>query len=249
VTDREIINAFVVSLRNYGHPSLSVDQWPEDKNRNSPEIDAIAGPYAIEHTSVDYLPNQRRDSDWFMRVTEGLEQEFSTILQFRLNIRIEYDAICKGQNWPAIRKALNIWITQEAPRLLDGRHNLQDITGVPFRLHITKASNRRPGVFFARYLPEDNTLSGRIRDRFDCKARKLTKYQRPGITTILLVENNDIALMSESDLIEAIRQAYPRGFPPGIDEIWYADTSIPSKIEFKNFTAELREDCHRNGYN
>ena len=239
VTDREIINAFVVYLRNFSHPGLSVDQWPEDTNRNSPDIDAIAGPYAIEHTSVDYLPNQRRDSDWFMRVTEGLEQEFSNIIQFRLNIRIEYDAIVKGQNWPAIREALMLWIKQEAPRLLDGRHNLQDIPGVPLQIHITKASNRSPGVFFARYLPEDDTLSNRIQTRFDCKAKKLVEYQRTGITTILLVENNDIALISESKMIEAIRQAYPYGFPPGIDKIWYVDTSIPSEIEFRDLTAEL----------
>lgn len=239
MTDREVINVFVEYLRNFSHPGLTVDDWPEDKNRNSPDIDIIAGPYAIEHTSVDYLPNQRRDSDWFMRATHGLDQEFSTIIPFRLNIRIEYDAIGKGQNWIAIREALKVWITQEAPKLLDGRHNLHNITGVPFRLHITKASNRRPGVFFARCLPEVGILSDRIRARFDCKAKKLMKYQRPGITTILLVENNDIALMSASKMIEAIHQAYPHEFPLGIDEIWYADTSIPSEIEFRNFTAEL----------
>lgn len=38
-----------------------------EKSRKTSDIDAIAGYFAIEHTSIDTLPNQRRDSDWFRK--------------------------------------------------------------------------------------------------------------------------------------------------------------------------------------
>jgi len=242
VHDRDVIDAFIAHLRDRGHLALQVDRRPDDENRDSSDIDAIAGTFAIEHTSIDTLPNQRRDSDWFLLAAGGLEQELPS--KPRLKITLEYDAVSRGQNWAAIRQALNGWITNEAPRLTDGRHVLDSIPGVPFRLHVTKATDRRPGVFFARWEPDDDTLPGRIREQFDRKASKLAKYAGPGTTTVLLVENHDIALMNEGKMLEAIRQAYPNGPPPGVDQIWYADTAIPSEIEFKDFTPELRKERH-----
>ena len=43
-------------------------------------------------------------------------------------------------------------------------------------------------------------------------------------------------------LLNAIQEAYPRGLPSGVDEIWYADTasaSSPDGIEFMDFTTDL----------
>lgn len=241
MNDRDLIDAFVAHLRDHGHRGLRVDRRPDDENRDSSDIDAIAGSFAVEHTSVDTLPNQRRDSDWFMRAAGGLEQELPTAPPFHLNIALEYHAVGKDQNWPAIREALKTWITQEGARLGDGRHSLVDIAGVPFRLHVIKASDWHPGVFFARYAPDDDTLSDRIRAQFDRKAEKLAKYQASGKNTVLLVENDDIALMNEWKMLDEIRRAYPSGLPTGVDQIWYADTSIPSEIGFRDFTGELRE--------
>ena len=97
MNDRDLINAFVMYLQEHGFPDLKVDSWPEDENRNSPEIDAVAGALAIEHTSIDTLPNHRRDSDWFMRVAGGLEQELPINPQFRLNVTLEYEAVTRGR--------------------------------------------------------------------------------------------------------------------------------------------------------
>lgn len=57
---------------------------------------------------------------------------------------------------------------------------------------------------------------------------------------MLLIENDDLALMNEFRMLEAIQEAYPEGLPDGVDEIWYADTSIPTEIEFYNFTKEIK---------
>lgn len=235
MTDYDVINAFVAYLRKNGHPGLQVDRWPDKGNRDSSDIDAIAGPFAIEHTSVDTLPNQRRDADWFMRAAGGIEQELPSTPRFRLRIILEYKAVTVGQDWAAVRLALKNWITKRTQLLTDGHHVLEDIPGVPFRLYVTKKSDRPAGVFLGRFDPGDDTLSDRIREQFDRKAKKLAKY--PDNVKILLVENDDIALMNEFKLLGAIRQAYPTGFPTGIDQVWYADTSIPYEIEFRDFTA------------
>jgi hypothetical protein len=43
-----------------------VDRWPEDEAHG--EIDGIVGPYAIQHTSIDSLPDGRFADQKFMAV-------------------------------------------------------------------------------------------------------------------------------------------------------------------------------------
>jgi len=236
--DRDVIKAFVNHLRANGYPSIKIDRWPEDENRNTPEIDAIAGPFAIEHTSLDIICNQRRDSDWFMQAIGGIGSELKDIT-FRLRIWIEYDAVAKGQNWSKIRQAIKTWIVSDASRLTDGRHVIEDIAGVPFRICVFKHSDRPPGVNVGRLGPPDDTLPSRIRMLFERKSEKLAKYHKSGKTTVLLVENYDLALINDQDMLKAIQEAYPNGLPESVDKIWYADTSIPDKVEFYNYTSEL----------
>jgi len=239
MNDQDVINAFVAYLRKAGFHNLKVDRWPDKENRKTSDIDAIAGCFAIEHTSIDTLSNQRRDSDWFMQAVGGIEKELSVLVPFRLKITIEYDAVTKGQDWATIRQNLKTWIINDSPRLDNGRSILEDVPGIPFRLHVGKASDRHPGIFFARFEPKDDTLPVRIRKQFDRKAKKLAKYHGPDKTTVLLIENDDIALMNEGKMLESIQIAYPSGPPNDVDKIWYADTTIPNDIEFMDFTPEI----------
>ena len=240
MNDHEVIDAFVTHLQDHGYPDLRVDRRPDKENRGTPDIDAIAGNFAIEHTSVDTLPNQRRNSDWFMRAAGKVELEIDVSPSFRLSIILEYDAVAVGQDWTAVRSALKRWLVNEAPRLSDGQFVLENLPGIPFRLHVVKSSQRSPGVFFARFQPNDDTLPLRIKVTFDRKAEKLLKYQNIGLTTILLVESNDIALMSDEKMLEAIKTGFFSGPPPGVDQVWYANTSIESSLEFCDFTQQLK---------
>lgn len=239
MNDREVVEAFVSHLGSRGYPGLKVDRRPDEENRGSPDIDAIAGPFAIEHTSIDTVPNQRRDSDWFMRAVGDIEQELD-VKQARLNITVEYDAITLGQDWTAVRVALKAWVMGVAPTLVDGRHVVEKSTAIPFRLHVVKSSALRPGVFFGRFAPDDDTLSARIQASIGRKSEKLAKYQALGVVTVLLVENGDIALMNEVVMLGGIRSAFPNGPPQGADQVWFADTSIAGALEFRDFTRELR---------
>jgi hypothetical protein len=239
MNDRDVVEAFVSHLASHGHPGLKVDRRPDEENRGSPDIDAIAGRFAIEHTSIDTIPNQRRDSDWFMRAVGDIERELD-VSEARLNITIEYDAVTLGQDWTAVRAAFKGWVVGAAPHLLDGRHVVEASAAIPFRLHVVKSSARRPGVFFGRFAPVDATLSARIRASFDRKSEKLAKYRAPGVVTVLLVESSDIAMMNDAVMLDGIRAAFPAGPPHGVDQVWFADTSIEGALEFRDFTPELR---------
>ena len=242
--DYDVIDTFIEYLREHGHPELKICRHPDEENRTSSDIDAIAGPFAIEHTSIDTLPNQRRNNDWFNQVIGSLEQEFESQLSFRMSIMFPYDATTKGKvrDRIAIRKALKSWILEKSPYLEFGKHDLDNIPGIPFRLTVDKRTSHIPGVAFWRSKPDDNTLSCRIKELLDKKAKKLERYKNLGKITILLIESDDIALMDVQgrEIVDAIRKAYPMSILIGVDKIWYVDTAeLPNRIIFKDFTSDL----------
>ena len=73
------------------------------------------------------------------------------------------------------------------------------------------------------------------------KAEKLEPYRTRGKRTVLLLDSGDIALMSVDKLVAAIRARFQTGLPDGVDELWYADTSVPSVLEFCDIKAILAE--------
>jgi len=238
VDDYEVIKLFVTHLRDHGFPDLQVERHPDKENPGISDIDAIAGNFAIEHTSIDTLVNQRRNSDWFSKIVGGLDKELSKKVSSRIVITFPYHAIRKGQNWAEIREALINWVISKSSQLEEGTHIINDISDVEFQVNV-RGGDWKPGLLFARFEPNDETLPSRIKTLFDRKLEKLGKYHSPECTTVLLVENNDIALMNDWKMLESIRNAYPDGMPY-VDEIWYADTSCSPTVLFNNFTSDLR---------
>jgi len=70
---------------------LQVDRWPDEETRDSKDIDAEAGDFAIEHTSIDTIANQRRDSAWFKGAVGCLEGELHCEHPFRLVVTLPYE--------------------------------------------------------------------------------------------------------------------------------------------------------------
>jgi len=236
LTDKEVVGLFVKYLAAQGNPGIEVDTWPDEENRQSTEIDAIAGPFAIEHTSVDTIPNQRRDAAWFVQVVKSLEDEFRCKLQFRLVLTFPYKGIQTGQDWSKITTALRNWVLVEAPKLSVGPHIIKDVPKIPFEFYATKRSSSRTGLLFGRFAPNDQKLPDRLREQLDRKIEKLIRYKGQNKTTILLVESDDIALMDDAIMWDGLRSAYPDGLPHGLDQIWFADTSILEEILFIDMT-------------
>lgn len=240
--DVTIVGFFVNHLKMNGHPNLKINRIPDKEKAEGDkkeDIDAIAGRFAIEHTSFDTVRNQRRDSARFLKVVGDLEAEISPQLNYRIRILLPYEGIRRGQKWSLIRESLKNWIMNFSSKLPDGRHFIDNVPGIPFQFHVNKASDRRPGLIFIRFEPENNDFSNRLRDHLNRKARKLMPYKAKKFKTVLLLESDDIALMDESIMLERIRMAFSQKLPDGVDQIWYADTSIPEKILFQNLTDSI----------
>ncbi len=240
--DTKIVEFFVNHLRINGYPNLKIDRIPDKekaKGDKEEDIDAIAGPFAIEHTSFDTVKNQTDDSVAFLKVVGNLETEISPPLNYRLRILLPYDGIRKGQQFPLIRESLKNWIMNFSPNLPDGRHFIDNVPGIPFQFRVNKASDRKSGLIFSRFEPDNKDFVNRLRDHLNRKARKLKPYKAKYFQSILLLESDDIALMDESIMLDGIRVAFSQKLPDGVDEIWYADTSIPEEILFNNLTDSI----------
>jgi hypothetical protein len=140
-TDKEVIAAFVAHL---GHDGLTVDAWPDIEEhkkgkKTEPAIDATAEKFAIEHTSIDALPNKREADASFTASIGCLEGKID--VPFHLEVFVKMDAITKGQKYAATREAVRRWIVEDAPKLADGQHDFDAVLGVPFALFVRKHSN------------------------------------------------------------------------------------------------------------
>ena len=178
MNENELIEAFIQHLKITGEPELRIESWPDKSNSTSPDIDAIAGPYAIEHTSIDTLPYQRRDSARFNIVVGNLESEFRDTLDFRLVVTFDYSSVARRQDWKAINSAIRDWVSKGTLDLPDGTHKLENLPGIPFLLHVTKGGMPGSGLFFSRFTIEDSTLHSRLQDQLVRKGQKLSPISR-----------------------------------------------------------------------
>src|SRR5262245_1095934 len=234
--ERRLIEEFVVHLGNLGYQLYRVDRWPEDENRSTPEVDAIVARYAIEHTSIDTLDDQRLKDAWFMEAVGSLERELHREMRSHLSIQTPYEPLARKINKPAVKAAFREWIRNETGALAEGHTRIDGIPGFPFPLNVWKQSTTEPGIHFSRNRPDDDTLPQRLYDLVHRKAAKLDRYSRKGFRTMLLVESDDIALMNDEVFMSALTQALGKDRPSAIDEYWYADTSCPGGPVFLDAT-------------
>ena len=254
MTDSYAVSKFVEHFRENGCPSLKVDRWSDKENSATPDIDAIAGPFAIEHTSVDTLLNQRKYGDWFKRVIANLESEYSGRFPFSLFVWFEYEAFRVNRNLKIIHNALTRFILEDSLLLKWGHHKLDRIPGIPFTLYVHKSCESRPfRLIFARSYPQElslglpwcqdkkqSPLPDNFRAQLDKKAAKLAKYKACGETKVLLIENPDF-LKDDQTLLHWITKAYLKDFPAVIDRIWCA-TRYSWEFRFSELTSDVRRD-------
>ena len=231
--DHEVVAAFVAFLAANGRPGLRIDRRPDEERPG--DIDALAAELAIEHTSIDTLPDMRLDAARFVQIVDGIEK---IPVPRHMQIVLPMHSIGPGQDWRAIRAALHGWLRTDGQHLKDGRHVVR-IPGVPFEVRIFQvdALHVRPQAFAARSAVHDDTLSHRLRKQLDRKIEKLVRYKLEDKTTVLLVENDDIALMDLIKMVDAIRAAYQDGKPAGIDQVWYVSSAFQPTLQFLDVSA------------
>lgn len=237
-SDKEVITLFIEHFSKHGNPGIKIDVWPDQNNRQSKDIDAIAGPYAIEHTSIDTIPDQRRDSAWFLQIIRPLEDEFQNKLPYRLALTLPYEGIQIGQDWFKITDALRNWVKNESPKIPQSTRLIfiKDVPGIPFGFYCIKRNSPRTGLLFSRVAPNDQSFPDRLKAQMGPKIKKLLPYKALNKTTVLLIESDDIALMNEDIMWDGLKSAYSNGLPQGLDRIWFADTSIPKEVLFWDMT-------------
>jgi len=244
-----VVDAFVEYLAAKLYPGLRIIDRPDKKPGTTREIDALAESpklhLAIEHTSVDTLPNQRQEDVPFSEAIGKLEEELRGKINSRVRLNTSFGAVPTGTSWQSVRALLRTWLIEEIPKLPEGwsTHNIE---GVPFPIDLMKDSTRPHGLYLARSISDDDTLSIRLSKQLKDKADKLRKYKEAGCLTMLLVESSDIALMSRGKVALAIEAAYPSVPPVGSDKIWYGDTSTPDPFYFWNITPGRKVDVLMN---
>lgn len=216
---------------------VHIDSWPDESNRVTKDIDALAGGgrFAIELTSLDSIPNQRKRDAEFMRVVGDLEAELSPDMEYRLAVSIPVVAIQVGQDWAGAQENIKAWVLTEGPSLPYGRHPDTQIPGLPYLVNVTKADSPwKPKLVFRRHGTDQELQpdDAEVKKLIQGKASKLRRYSGRGKTTILLVESQDMALMSPQFFCELTSRLFAIGRPPGVDEIWFADCYVLDEIQF-----------------
>jgi hypothetical protein len=217
--DREIVERFVEHLRDKGRPDLKIDSWPEDDHPGQSVVEAIAGNLAIEHTSVDSLPEQRRIGEQFMDAL-GVLDHLPTAA--RLSINVPYELVTTGSDWEAYRLAVAHWIINVAPTLPDGRYDIK-LPNTPLTCSAIKESDRAARVVLSRPIQDDQTLPQRVVQQITRKMKKLRRYKADGYTTVLILETRDQSLMNQHKMLEAVREGLGGSMPDGLDQLWFTE--------------------------
>lgn len=223
--DREVVDAFVAA-------TFAV--WTSWTTAH----DAVAGSFAIEHTSTDVVADQRTEESWFSRAFKGLEDEVDDSLSYQLVIVLPYPGVKRGDDWSKSRSALKSWITEESYSVSAEWRRINDVPGLP-EFKARKSTGGRPGLLLSRSAPSADTLAERLGEQILRKANKLSRYQLAGKTTVLLLENCDGPLMNDGLMLENLDTSLRSGLPASVDELWYADTcNGPNEVRFLRWRTE-----------
>lgn len=232
--DDNIVAAFVAFLaKSRAIPGLKVDRRPDTEKDGDHGIDAIAGPFAIEHTSIDTVPEQRREGAWLGTMLGDLEN--TTVVSESILVVFKPGAVRPGQDWPAMRAALKRYLEGPARALPVDRWTHVRVEGVPIEVDIFRSSpvpRLQPRVAFGLFTPGDTTLPERLREACSSKIEKLALYQSGSTRTFLLLESDDVSLMNHAKMAMAVRDAYPGGRPAGVDEFWYVSSILQPELHF-----------------
>jgi len=223
--------------------------YPDEVNRKSPACDMLVSfgnkKYAIEHTSIDSIPNQRRDNNRFIKLLSPLENELDNKLpthgHYQLVIDMDVIPALNRSNGSKIYQSIKDWCIKIAPTLSmggthsDKKHFKRDrIPGVPFEITLYRW-RRRDGEFrIARFSSEqlEEKRKEVLKQALCSRGEKVANYKREGCHTILILESNDRALANFNDIDNALNNAVEElkniELP---DEIYLIETEIEDDYE------------------
>lgn len=219
------IQGFVAAFNTCKGTSYRMRRWPDEENRESEDIDAIAEAsglpdLAIEHTEIHAWSNRKALDHRFDQVITPQEAHFPAGKWPSSILIVDKDAIQPGVNWNEVAENLRKWLCNNLSKLPQGRSTYV-APGVPFAFTIDREDGMR-GLTVARWAPPrgEIQLKQDIYRAFDRKKRKLCEYKQRGARTILLLESQDIALTSPPSIKNALSELLNECELEGIDEVW-----------------------------
>lgn len=239
-TDTDVVRRFVDHLRNNGFPNIRIDKIP-DKDADWPpttRIDAIAGPFAIEHTRVDLDKKRGFLDSSFASVFVPLEEKFAGRLDRHISVIVPMENVRKGQDWGKIAEKLEEIIGSDLCTLPYGNYHISKCQTIPFDLNVTIGNHLPNGLFFTRSGKDYSVEQAHVRKKLNEKVSKLGPYS-PQYRTILLVESDDLPQMNESLMTALVGCALDNQLPKGIDQIWYASTQVESSWRFERIDEQI----------
>lgn len=198
--------------------------------------------FALEHTRIDpYLDRVSDD----IRVSEFMEP---IVRQLRLDPSIPdnssfiivFDVFAlsktKRREHKAMQAALIQWVRTTAPNLLRppaGRitsMRAQQPPGLPFPLTLQRLARLGRKISFARFQPEnlEEKRCQRINKALRDKLPKLAAYRRARMFTVLVLEDDDIAMSNHALIGVALHDQLPSIGVEAPDFIYLVETSVPS---------------------
>jgi hypothetical protein len=229
MTEAEAIQRVLDAINGAIGSSYVVTRHPDLDNRMSRDVDAYAEssglkPLAIEHTEILSLREQNRDSAWFVSALGDLEQELAGVFPFHLDIVVPYIYVAPGSNWERVRRLVREWLVANCAALPDGYARF-DVPGVPFGLALwkRKSADGDGRVLLMREVPpgdREALLLQEMHRSLSHKYERLADYRQGGAASVLVLQSEDIALVSPQSLYEAFLRATRQEPRPALDQVW-----------------------------
>jgi hypothetical protein len=232
---KNIIQRFVNRYNECQRNEYRISRWPDEENRQGRDIDAVAEsggerPLGIEHTKVETFFSQLPDAARFAQYYGELETELKNSFDFDLMLTLPIFAFVTGTKWRDVRNRIRDWLIWQGVNFEDG-YSSHQIAGVPFTIGISKNITGSKLFTVARRAPSDRDVHIELAQSFaesmSDKNDQLAQYRASGAATILILESQDIALVSHVSLYKAFIQAHAIIATPNIDEFWIACTYDP----------------------
>lgn len=233
--DKEIILRVVARFSDAAGVGYTITRWPDEEERSARACDAYAEcpgqqALAIEHRIIPTFGPQKQHDAEFMRIFGELENELKNAFPYNLSLTVPMFGIQRGQNWAQIKRDVKAWLQANVAAIPTERSTIK-IPGVPFDVTLNRDDDLPPLFTVARFLDEGlnvpEELVRSITTALVDKNDQLGQYRVGGDRTILVLESQDIALVSRATIYKAFLAAFAKVQPTNIDQVWLAETYEP----------------------
>jgi hypothetical protein len=251
--ERKICDAVARVLEERAGMKRSGARTPEKDGQGAPveyRFDLGQKNHALEHTIVEAFDRQIHSGVDFNTLVNPIIKEIGDTLPkpgvYYVTFPLDATDRVERRDFPALQMAVGSWVRNAAGRLYarqmqmaDGEYygkdfNLREMPpSVSFELHMTRSLFRgippraNGRLFLSRFAPKNREeLRGtRMQRALDTKCPKLRQCKEEGARSILILENNDIALTNPIVVGDSVR-ALLKGRDDVPDEIFLVDTCV-----------------------